>query len=149
MRLYFDVNTIIELVEGPGASLDRFAGLLAGGGQTGAVVVTSELSLAELLVKPLRDQDLHLIIGYNNLLAGGTAGQIEAHPVSRDILGWAARVRNKKPSTKLPDAIHIATAEHAACDGIITADRRWRDATAIQLTDPADFDFATFIEKRR
>lgn len=149
MRLYFDVNTIIELVEGPGASLDRFAGLLAGGRQTGAVVVTSELALAELLVKPLRDQDLQLVIGYNNLLAGGTTGQIEAHPVSRDILGRAVRVRNKKPSTKLPDAIHIATAEHAACDAIITADRRWRDATAIQLTDPADFDFATFIEKRR
>lgn len=146
MRLYFDVNTIIQVVEAPQSSAERFAELVTAGARLGTAIVTSELSLAEVLVKPLRDQDFQLIVAYNNLLSGDRAGPMQTIPISREILGLAARVRNKKPSVKLPDAIHIATAELMQCNAIVTADQRWTGATAIQLNDPGKFDLVAFIE---
>lgn len=146
MRLYFDANTIIRVVEGSEATAKPFADVAAGAAQSGMMIVTSELTLAEVLVKPLRDQDFNLIVGYNNLLAGGGAGEIHTVPVSRDILGRAARIRNKKSSVKLPDAIHIATAEHTGCTHIFTGDRRFVGATDLNIFNSQDRDINAFIE---
>lgn len=146
MRLYFDANTIIRVVEGSEATAQPFADVAAGAARSGITIVTSELTLAEVLVKPLRDQDFQLIVGYNNLLSGRDAGDVRAIPISRDILGWAARIRNKKPSVKLPDAIHIATAEYTGCTHIFTGDRRFFGATELDIVDAQDRDITAFIE---
>lgn len=145
MPLYLDVNAIIDIVEGSEAVAECFAELATAAGQAGTTILTSELSLAEVLVKPLREQDFGLIVAYNNLLAGGHESQIQTVPVSREVLGLAARVRNRKKSIKLPDAIHIATAEVTKCDAIVTADKGWHGATAIQLGDPTEFNLVGFI----
>jgi predicted nucleic acid-binding protein len=85
------------------------------------VGVTSELSLAELLVKPLRDGKLDAAARYQELLTDGE--QLRVMPVSRDVLIAAARVRAAQ-GIKLPDAIHLATAEHFHCATFLTNDRR-------------------------
>ncbi len=147
MRLYFDASALIHMVEGaPGASAERFASTAAATGRMGTTIVTSELSLAEVLVKPLREQDFDLIIAYNNLLSVRPSDQIETIPISRNILGLAARIRNKKPSIKLPDAIHIATAEFSGCSEIITGDKRWTGASIIRISDFNTFDLFSFLE---
>ncbi|MFG1278346.1 type II toxin-antitoxin system VapC family toxin [Xanthobacter autotrophicus] len=146
MRLYFDTNAIIQAVEGADIPSGRFSAVVDAAAKTGLKVVTSELSLAELLVKPLREQDFKLIVIYNNLLAGTRESQLETLPVSREILGLSARIRNRKPKIKLPDAIHIATAEHAGCKFILTGDKRLEGATALGLVDPSSSDINAFIE---
>lgn len=146
MRLYFDTSVIIQAVEGPELPEGRFSAVIAAAARTGLRVLTSELSLAEILVKPLQNHDIDLVIVYNSLLAGAEQNQIETLPVSREILGFAARVRNRKQGIKLPDAIHIATAEHAGCSHIFTGDKRWRGATSTALVDPNGVDITAFIE---
>ncbi len=146
VRLYFDANALIQAVEGPGQNADGFAQMLQRASHIGLDAVTSELTLAELLVHPLRNQDLRLISAYNNLLSIGTGSQLETRPVSREILIAAARVRALHPSLKLPDAIHVATAEQTGCSHIISGDKRLAGTTALPVMDPDGADLAAFLE---
>jgi len=69
-------------------------------------VVTSELTLLETLVKPLRDGDQALAGDYEKLL---TATAVRLLPVTASVLRDAARIR-AAINLKTPDAIHAATA---------------------------------------
>ncbi|CUS34801.1 Ribonuclease VapC (fragment) [Candidatus Nitrospira nitrosa] len=83
--------------------------------------VTSELTLAEVLVKPLLDHHTERQAAYLHALQPSTSLQIV--PVSRDILIAAAHLR-ANAHLKLPDAIHAATAQQTSCDQFLTNDAR-------------------------
>src|ERR1043165_4059637 len=72
-------------------------------------LVTSELTLSELVVKPLELQRADLIQVYDNWMI--TNPYLEVVPISRDVLFKAALLRAKNKSLKLPDAIHLTTAQ--------------------------------------
>lgn len=122
MRLaYLDANVVISIVElssplSP-AQLDFIAALDRGD----VDAVTSELTLAECLVKPMADRNLVTVSAYLQALDGRPP--LLSAPISHSILVSAARVRAES-GMKLPDAIHIATALDAGCDLFITNDRR-------------------------
>jgi predicted nucleic acid-binding protein len=84
---------------------------------------TSELTLAEVLVKPLSAGADAIRQQYEQLLA--SPGPLTVLPVSRLILLEAARLRAGFPSLKLPDAIHAATAMLHQCNTFLTNDRRF------------------------
>ena len=80
--------------------------------------VTSELALAEMLVRPMRaGVDLFSI---DNVLT--TSAWLEVVPVSRSVLWGAANLRSQHKNLKLPDAIHIATSLAKRCSHLLTAD---------------------------
>ena len=85
-------------------------------------VVTSELTLLETLVKPLRDGDQALAGDYEKLL---TATTVRMLPVTASVLRDAARIR-AAINLKTPDAIHAATALAAGCVQFITNDADYR-----------------------
>jgi predicted nucleic acid-binding protein len=72
-----------------------------------ASVVTSELTLLEVLVKPLRQGNSALASLYRTVLFG-TIG-LTSVPITRSILETAAQLR-AVCQLKTPDAIHAATA---------------------------------------
>ena len=84
---------------------------------------TSELTLAEVLVEPVRWGDKALADEYASLLAGRET--LEVAPVNRDILVSAAQVR-ATIGNKLPDAIHVATAATRSCNVFMSSDRKLR-----------------------
>ncbi len=84
--------------------------------------VTSELTLAEVLVKPLRDKNVALAQTYQQLLQASHAFDII--PITRPIILDAAQRRASDATLKLPDAIHVATAVAHRCRSIITNDAR-------------------------
>src|SRR4051794_3601411 len=107
-RLYLDTNIIIYAAEGPavsGAPLQRLL-LRVDAGQLSAL--TSELTLAEVLVKPLKDGDATAADRYRRRLTAGLT--LDVTPISRAVLEAAAELRAAHRSFKLPDAIHAATA---------------------------------------
>ena len=55
-RVYFDANIIIYLVEGLAPFLDQLRALSTALNTGEIIAITSELTLAEVLVKPLKDQ---------------------------------------------------------------------------------------------
>ncbi|MBD2774472.1 PIN domain-containing protein [Iningainema tapete] len=83
---------------------------------------TSELTLAEVLVKPLMNCNLQLQAAYQQSLQSTEV--LEVVPVNRDVLIEAARLRTIT-NLRLPDAIHAATAFLSGCETFLTNDRRF------------------------
>lgn len=81
--------------------------------------VSSELTLAECLVKPLRLRDAHLAEDYSDFLNG--RDQLPILPFTRTSFVRSAEIR-ALTGAKLPDAMHIACAELAGCAIFLSAD---------------------------
>ena len=113
--------------------------------EQGAVrAVTSDLTFGELLVKPFA-QDQDLAKTYFEILS--TSSVLELCQVSREIIIDAARLRSLKKGLKLPDAIHIATAEHSGCDAIVTNDQDMVPRDPMIRVGVSDTEISAFIER--
>lgn len=97
-------------------------------------VVTSELSILETLVVPIRNEDADLVAGYETLLADS---QVELIPITARVLRLAARLRAEQ-NFKTPDAIHAATALLSNCDHLVSNDIGFRRLTNINVTILSD-----------
>jgi len=82
--------------------------------------VTSELTLAELLVMPYRQDNASLVALYHQVFSGSW---LDVQPVTRDILLSAAKLRAVNPTRKLPDAVHVATAIAGGCTHFLSSDK--------------------------
>lgn len=122
IRIYLDANVFIAAYETIGARSDHAWWILEAAEQGEFHIVTSELTLAELLVRPLRDGDVDLCGVYDKIMQNGD--QMSAVPVAREILVNSAQLRVARSGLKLPDAIHCATALQEKCLAIVTDDTR-------------------------
>ena len=134
-RVYLDANIVIHFIEGFPANQLQIDELLARIESGNVKAMTSELTLAEVLVKPFTDDNVALINVYEALFAGGT--QLEVLPVSRTVLRQAA-LHRAATRNKLPDAIHIATAIEASCPFILSEDSRLRMPAILEHVRLAD-----------
>jgi predicted nucleic acid-binding protein len=121
-RVYLDANVFIAAFENRGAHGDHAWWILEAVESGTILAATSEMSLAEVLVKPLEQGDEALAEAYESMIVSGEG--FEVLQVRRDILLEAARTRAGRSAIKLPDAIHIATARAASCDYVVSDDRR-------------------------
>jgi predicted nucleic acid-binding protein len=129
-RLYLDTNMFIVMVE----SSQEIARLLyelvsLQMPEEPLFLCTSELTLAELIVRPYRERDDELLRTYENMLSPGGAFQVL--PIDRRVLWGAAVARSQYSNLKLPDAIHIATAVASGCTHLLTSDKGIPDSLSI------------------
>jgi len=126
-RIYFDTNIFIYAFEEYPEYISLLKALFEAVDQGIYYVCTSELTLAEILVKPLIDNKLDLVAIYQEAIQ--TTPFLVVIPVTREILISAARIRAKLgPQIRLPDAIHIASARLSRCDSFLTNDKRLKAA---------------------
>jgi len=92
-------------------------------------VFTSELTLLETLVQPIKQNNQPLISAYETLL---TNTDIKLLPISLDILRESANLRAVQ-NLKTPDAIHAATAFSANCTHFITNDDGFKRLSNINV----------------
>jgi predicted nucleic acid-binding protein len=120
-RVYLDSNFFIYALEDvePWARIARKILIALDAGE--CVAVTSELSLAECLVKPLELGREEVAKAYLGLLTDRRS--LSVVPVTREILVEAARLRATS-RIKLPDAIHASTALQGKCSSFVTNDDR-------------------------
>lgn len=122
-RLYLDANVLILLGEGR----DERAALLTelvvaqSPGRTSSLC-TSQLTLAEVLVRPYHEKNDRLVQQYENWLVPG--GFVEIGAVDISVLISAALLRSQYLSLKLPDAIHVSTAIGFGCSHMVSGDTR-------------------------
>ena len=121
-RVYLDANVFIAAFENVGAHSDHAWWILRAVEDGEVTGMTSEITLAEVLVKPLEIGATDLAAGYEKMIT--STQRFEVLPVSREILVSAAGVRARRSSIKLPDAIHIATARAFSCAFFVSDDRR-------------------------
>jgi predicted nucleic acid-binding protein len=93
-------------------------------------VVTSELSLLEVLVKPLRLADRMLESLFTGTLYG--TPDFSCVPITRSILRAAAQLR-ADAGLKTPDAIHAATALESGCALFVTHDSAFRHVPGLNV----------------
>src|SRR5262249_10392404 len=128
--VYVDTNVVIYLVERIEPYLSASAPLwdaLEAGTQT---VVTSQLTLLEVLVKPLREGNAVVADLFRNILLS-TAG-LSCLPITRGILATAPQVRAQY-NLKTPDAIHAATALDARSALFVTNDAAFRRVPGLNV----------------
>ncbi|OJF93625.1 type II toxin-antitoxin system VapC family toxin [Pararhizobium antarcticum] len=120
-RIYLDTNAFIFAVEEQSERSDLLTRLFSVSEETDRVIfVTSELTLAEALVKPYRNLDDDLITRYDNMIRD--SAWLDVQVVARPVL-WYAGVLRSQSRIKLPDAIHLSTALGSNCTHFLTADK--------------------------
>ena len=93
-------------------------------------VISSELTLMETLVMPLRNADATLINKFQNFLL---RSDVLLHPITQDILAEAGRLRATIPGLKTPDAIHAATPLLHGCALFVTNDNEFKRVPGLPL----------------
>ncbi|MGH6768446.1 MAG: type II toxin-antitoxin system VapC family toxin [Xanthobacteraceae bacterium] len=136
-RVYLDANVFIAAFETQGAHSDHawwILNAIEGGDLFG---VTSELTLAEILVGPMQDGDDELVQRYQDIIS--PAECFEVGTVTRAVLIEAGTLRSARRAMRLPDAIHVASARIGGCRFIVSDDRRMSFAPEMQVVPLGPF----------
>ncbi|MBW6423563.1 PIN domain-containing protein [Rhizobium sp. XQZ8] len=121
-RIYLDTNIFIAAFETNDNLSENLLELVSiATRQSQPRFVTSEMTLAELLVVPFRRNDTRLITLYGRILT--TSPWLDVQPATRAIFSTAATLRAAVPSRKLPDAVHLATAILSGCTHLLSSDK--------------------------
>ena len=86
-------------------------------------LVTSELSIVETLMIPLRNQNTVLVTAYTQLFR---SSEIKMVSITDTILYEAATLRSSIVGLRTPDSIHATTALQQKCSLFVTNDRGYR-----------------------
>ena len=129
-KVYFDTNVLIYLIENHPTYRDKVISLIASLDELNCEVITSELTLAECLVKPLAQNNKQSQDVYTASIKNSDF--LTVKPVSRKVLVEAARLRSVF-NNKLPDSIHLATALTTGCDAFIGNDKKIKVGDSIEL----------------
>lgn len=132
--VYLDANVFIFALEGDPLFGAASATVLRAVEAGTIAAVTSELTLAEVLVKPLKLGRGDLV---DRFLAAIGEGPIAVHPLSRAILLRSAEIRAVHGG-RLADALHVATAIEAGCEPFVSEDRGIRPPPGLSLVPVAD-----------
>jgi len=129
--IYLDANVFIAAYESQGARSDHAWWLLEAIEDGELSGVTSELTLAEILVRPIGEQDHDLVRHYQDVVSPAECLRVPA--VTRQVLVEAATLRSIQRSLRLPDAIHVASARLTGCSHIVSDDRRLPFAPGLEI----------------
>lgn len=121
-RVYLDSNVFITAFENAGARSDHAWWIMLAMENGDIIGATSEMTLAEVLVKPIELSAAELTDAYKQSITPGP--NFEVIPVRREILIEAAGIRARRSSIRLPDAVHIASARALSCRFFVSDDAR-------------------------
>jgi predicted nucleic acid-binding protein len=136
-RIFLDTNFFIYLIEGTTSHAARAKYLLRAFSTRRDEVLTSVMSLGEVLVVPLRSGDLALAQRYRQLFRGRGMTVL---PFVEQAAENFARIRGG--GIKPPDAIQLSTAAAAGCDLFLTNDDRLMGLTVPGIQFITSFDKA-------
>ena len=129
-QVYLDTNIIIYLLEGFEPHTTILSQLLQAIEQGQITCITSELTVAEVLVRPFKREAADHIKTYTDAL--NDPRLVTLKPVTYQTFVDAAFTR-AETGMKLPDAIHVAAALQANCDIFLTNDKKIKTPKSLCL----------------
>ncbi len=134
-RIFWDTNLFIYLLEGHGLVFKRVTALRRAMIARGDQLITSALTLGEVLVKPIERGDEALCSKYEEAILGTTL----VVPFDPKAAKKYAALRSDR-SLRAPDAIQLACAAATGVDLFITNDARLhgRQVEGIQFIVPLE-----------
>lgn len=127
-RIYLDTNIFIYAYEAHARFIEPVTALFEAIEHGEIRAVTSELTLAEVLVRPIQNRNRSAQKAYRQALQ--TSPHLIVCPMRTPILIEAARLRATAQLT-LPDAIHAATARACGCQFVLTNDEHFATTPGI------------------
>jgi predicted nucleic acid-binding protein len=109
---------------------EQAGALLAAAEQGRCALVTSVLSLLEVLVIPKRREMTELCQRYREFFS--SFPNLAVQPIDAEIAEIAAELRAAH-SIRTPDALHLATALHARVDAFVSEDRGLRRVSELRI----------------
>ena len=134
--VYLDTNAIIYSVERVAPYWPLLRPIWQAAGSGTFLILSSEVTLLETLVKPIRDGNTRLENRYRRLLT--TAREMHLVSINRLMLEQAARLR-ASTGIKTPDAIHAATALHEGCLLFVSNDPVFRRVSRLPVAILDDY----------
>lgn len=131
-RVYVDTNAFIYLLESTPKLGDKVASLLAASEQHALFACTGDVTVAELLVKPMRDGNA-VAIGVIDALFAQTA-MVEVLPHTASVFRLAASLRAEQRLCFI-DALHLATALNHRCTFFVTNDADFKSSGHIEVVN--------------
>jgi uncharacterized protein len=135
-RVYFDVNPIIYFIEQNTQFAETVTPIFEMIGEGSIVAFTSELSLTEILIKPIRDNRNQVIDAHKELLLDPELFTLISP--NQDTFLLAAELGGKS-SMRTPDAIHMACAIESKCKYFITNDKGIKSTADVIVVQMSDF----------
>jgi predicted nucleic acid-binding protein len=118
-RIFWDTNLYIYLLEGQGAAAKRVTALREAMLSRGDQLITSTLTLGEVLVKPLEKEEWELARKYEEAIVATSL----LIPLDTKAAKVYARLRGER-TLRAADAMQLACAASAGVDLFITNDAR-------------------------
>jgi len=118
-RVFWDTNLFIYLIEGSGERTRRVQQLRERMLARGDQLVTSTLTIGDILVKPPEHGDASLARTYEQIISSAAT----VVPFDQEAARTYARIRTDR-AIRPPDAIQLACAARANADLFITNDDR-------------------------
>jgi predicted nucleic acid-binding protein len=140
-RIFFDTNLFIYLFEDDGARAAKVSALLEAMARRKDELLTSTLTLGELLVKPVAAGNAELAAKYEATLSGPGVHLIDLDAKAARLFAQARALGNVKP----PDAIQLACAAAHGCDMFLTNDDRLSQVVLPGIQFVASFDRAPIV----
>jgi predicted nucleic acid-binding protein len=133
-RVYFDTNILIYVLENSTGYVEACLPFFAAVADASIIGCTGEITLAELLVKPMRSNDMVSMAKIRSLFDDG---YFESFSHNRSSLELAAHLRATQ-GLRMIDAIHTAAAIQGNCKFMLTHDKQInRQARGIEMVDIA------------
>ena len=129
-RVYVDTNAFVYFLERHPEFYERVLPLFEAAARGSLQLVTSELTVAELLVQPYKMGRADIAATYRRFLKD--EGLIDLVPVSLNVLEAAAASRAALGGS-LADAIHVASASLSDCAAFVTNDQGIRSAPPLKI----------------
>jgi predicted nucleic acid-binding protein len=131
-----DTAIFIYLVEEHPAFLSAARSLFVQADQGGLEIVTSALTLLEVLVVPYRAGNDALAARYEAILTNSRG--VRLLEIDRAQLRMAARLRGAH-GMRTPDALQLAAALTTGCSSLVTNDRRLPSVPGLPVLQLSDF----------
>jgi predicted nucleic acid-binding protein len=139
-RIFLDTNFFIYLIQGTGPQSARTKYLRNAFSLRRDEILTSVMTLGELLVQPMRDGDFALVQSFKRILRSPGITVLPFLDNAAEIFAKLRADKNIKP----PDAIQLATAAVAGCDLFLTNDERLRSVVVPGIHFITSFEKAPF-----
>jgi len=129
-NVYIDANIFIYAIEGNEEYKEKISALFSRIIETKSMIITSELTLTECLVKPYSENDNVSVSNYEAYIKNSDFLMLKPLPLK--LLKKSAQLRGIYKN-KLPDSIHLATALSENCNVFITNDVKIKVPNNIEL----------------
>jgi predicted nucleic acid-binding protein len=135
-RIAVDTSIFIYFIEAAPAWLPLITPLFRAADNVQLELVTSSVTLLEVLVVPYRANNHALAVRYEALLASSRG--IRLIDITRDQMRRAARLR-ALTGMRTPDALQVGAAQEAGCSVFLTNDRRLPEVAGLRILQLASY----------